>query len=281
VVTQKEWTRDTPWRQGYLLPNAAVKSLGLTHPEHQDDTLVIVASHDCDLAQHPDKEPQIEVVVGRKIQLLDGSYTHAKSSRTLHLEFQGKEPLLSEFIITAKCGIPKKVLADFSPATGFRLSSADCAAFQLWLASRYRRSAFPDEFENRLKEANLDKKIAKAIKPHGKMITAVFFDVDEGEEVSRTGPNDIYVLDIYLLHITEPDFYAAEAASNKAKVMIENAFKEQLFDKQKESWQSIELRTVDVMSENAMTYLQSKLLKKWRLDHFSLAADPQQPILAE
>lgn len=281
MVTRKEWTRDTPWRQGHLLPHEAVKSLGLTHPKYPDDTLVIVASHDCDLAQPPDKEPEIELVVGRQIQSLDGNYTHAKSSRILHIEFEGKEPLPAEFVITAKCGIPKNVLADFSPTTDFSLSPADCATFQMWLASRYRRAAFPDEFQRRLTESRLTEKIANAVRPHGKMITAVFFDVDEGEEINRKGPSDVYVLGIYLLHITEPDFNAAEAAAKQAKTIIENAFEANLLDKQTDTWGSIELRYVDVLSENAMTFLQSKLLKKWRLDHISLGADPQQPILTE
>jgi hypothetical protein len=276
-----EWTRNTPWRQGHLLTNEAVTATGLNHPEYFVDTVVIVASHSCDLVQLPDKEPQIEVVVGRQIQTLDGNYTHAKSSRTLHIEFEGDKTFFAEFIITEKRSILKKALLDFAPATNLRLSPPDLAIFQQWLASRYRRSAFPDEFEHRLKETGLSNKIVKAVKPHGNMITAVFFDVDEGQEVARTGSDDVYVLDILLLHATEPDFYAAEAASNTAKSAIEQAFKLKLLDRQSGSWKNIELRYVEVVSEEAMTYRQSKKLKKWPLDHISLSADPQQPVLAE
>ena len=193
-----EWARNTPWRQGHLLTNEAVTATGLRHPKYPDDTLVIVASHDCDLAQLPDKEPQVEVVVGRQIPALDGNYTHAKSSRTLHLEFDN-EPLLAEFVITEKHSIPKNVLVDFGPMTNVRLSPPNLSTFQRWLASRYRRSAFPDEFQHRMKKAGLTDKIVKAVKPHGSMITAVFFDVDEGQVVARTGPDDVYMLDIILV----------------------------------------------------------------------------------
>jgi len=276
-----EWTRNTPWRQGHLLTNEAVTATGLNHPEYPVDIVVIVASHDCDLAQLPDKEPQVEVVVGRRIQTLDGNYTHAKSSRTLHIEFEGDKTFFAEFIITEKRSIPKKALLDFAPATNLRLSPPDLAIFQQWLASRYRRSAFPDEFERRMNKSGLSDKIAKAVKPSGTMITAIFFDVDEGQEVARTGPDDVYVLDIYLLNASEPDFYAAEASANNAKAEIERAFKTKLFDTQSSKWQSIELRYVDVISEDAMTYHEFKYLKKWRLDHISMGADPQQPVLAE
>lgn len=276
-----EWTRNTPWRQGHLLPDEAIKTIGLPHPESPNDTVVIVATHDCDLAQDSDKEPNVEVIIGRRILKLDGNFTHAKTSRTLHIEFESKIPFLTEFAIVEKCSIRKDALVAFNPKKRLRLSPPNLAIFQLWLASRYRRSAFPDEFEQRLIETKLSEKITKAVRPHGKMITAVFFDVDEGQEVARTGPNDIYVLDIFLLHAIEPDFFAAESAAKNAKTAIKQAFTKKLFDSQSHKWQKIELRYIEVVSESGMTYHQSKFLKKWRLDHISLSADPQQPVLAE
>lgn len=276
-----EWTRNTPWRQGHLLTDEAVRAFELIHRENTDDTVVIVASHACDIAQLPDKEPQVEVVVGHRIPELDGTYTHAKSPRTLHIGFEGDEPLLAEFVITEKRSISKDVLVDFGPQTNVKLSPSDLVTFQLWLASRYRRSAFPDEFESRLKESGLDRKIVNAVRPHGRMISAVFFDVDDGQEVAHSGSEDVYMLDIYLLYENEPDFNAAEIAVTAAKAAIEQAFETKLFDRLSGNWQSIELRNIDVISEDVMSFRQSKYLKKWRLDYISLGADPQQPVLAE
>jgi hypothetical protein len=276
-----EWTRDMPWRQGQLLSSEVVKAIGVTHPESPSDTVIVIATHDCNLAQLPDKEPDVEVVLGRRILKLDGNYTHGKSARTLHIGFQSKEPLLAEFIITEKFAIPKTEFMALGAASDVRLSPADLATFQSWLASRYRRSAFSDEFEKRLKDAKLIEKIAKAVKPHGEMITAVFFDVDEGEDISRSGSDDVYVLDIILLHITEPDFTLAEAAAGAAKKALEDAFAARLFDEKTGLWRDIELRSVEVVSEEAMSYRLLKILKKWRLDYISLSADPQQPVSAE
>jgi len=153
--------------------------------------------------------------------------------------------------------------------------------FQIWLASRYRRSAFSDEFEKRLtKESKLADKIAKTVKPHGDLIAGVFFDVDEGREVQRQGPNDTYTLDITILHAAEPNFEAAENAANSVANTIKAAFKEKLFN-DASGWQHIELRYCDVISESAMTYYHFKMLKRWRLEHISLANDPQDPALAE
>lgn len=52
-----EWTRNTLWRQGHLLTDEAITALGLGHPKYPSDTVVIVATHNCDLVQLPDREP--------------------------------------------------------------------------------------------------------------------------------------------------------------------------------------------------------------------------------
>ncbi len=278
-----EWTRDTSWRQGHLLDAKAVSALGLKHPDTPENTVVVVATHDCDLAQEPHGEPNIEVIVGRTIAVneKDGNCTHAKTARRLHIEIGGDASLWLELDATGKTFISKTQLASFMPRTGLRLAPQDHATFQMWLASRYRRSAFPDEFERRLtKETNLAEKIAKAVKPHGELLTGVFFDVDGGEEVARNGPDDTYMLDIIILHTAEPDFMAAEAAAVKAVAAIEKAFNDKLFNPTK-VWQQIELRSCELVSESVLSYQVFKQLKRWRLEHISLAANPQQSLLAE
>lgn len=276
-----EWLRDTPWRQGQLLTAEAAAALGLQHSDGPDQTLVVVVTHDCDLAQLPDGEPCVEVIVGSRVAAGDGNHTHAKNARRLHVEFDGDAACWGEFLATAKVSRSKHDLATFRPRADVRLSPDSHAVFQIWLASRYRRSAFPDEFERRLiKELKLAEKIAKAVKPHGGLISGVFFDVDEGAEIIRHGPDDIYTLDLTVLHVAEPDFMAAEAAAQQATAAIHKAFKEKLFAPT-HSWQSIELRFCEAVSESVLTYQQFKQLKRWRLEHLSLADDPQLPVLPE
>lgn len=277
-----EWNRETPWRQGHLLNSDAIDAFGLRHPVTPNQTLVIVASHDCDLAQAPDGEPVVELVVGRLLTDKDGNSTHAKNARKLHVEFSGADAFWAEFEAPAKVSIDKWALDAFVPRLGAQLSSENHAVFQMWLASRYRRSAFPDEFERRLtaKEFKLHEKIAKAVKPHGELIAGVFFDVDDGVELFRDGPDDTYTLDITILHAADYDFVAAENAAATAAKAIEKAFKDKLFDPTN-TWRQIELRSCEPVSESILTYQQFKQLKRWRLEHISLAAEPQQPVLPE
>jgi hypothetical protein len=72
----------------------------------------------------------------------------------------------------------------------------------------------------------------------------------------------------------------AERAAETAAKAIETAFKDKLFDPTKK-WQHIELRSCDPLSESVLTYQQFKQLKRWRLDHISLSAEPQQPVVVE
>lgn len=118
------------------------------------------------------------------------------------------------------------------------------------------------------------------MKPHGELIAGIFFDVDGGVEVTRDGTDDPYTLDITILHAADPDFDAAEKAAIEAAKAIQTAFEDMLF-KHTKTWQHIELGSCDAISESVLTYQQFKQLKRWRLDHISLAADPQQPVLAE
>jgi hypothetical protein len=275
-----EWTRTTPWRQGHLLTPEAAIALKLAPSELQQKSLVIVASHDCDLAQSPENEPDVEVIVGQIIETIDGNFAHAKTARTLHIQFDGADGLMAAFVATDKRIISKQSLAEFSPDIQYSLSPEAKTTFQRWLAARYRRSAFPDEFERRLNQSKLAEKISRAVKPCGNSITAVLFDVNDGEEKTKSG-DDIYVLYIYLLHGDLPSYEDAEKAAVAAKNLIERAFKEKLFNKDSGQWQLIELRDVDVISEEVLTYRQFTQMKPWRLEHISLGANPQSALPAE
>lgn len=280
-----EWSRNTQWRQGNLLPIEAAECFGLIQSNQDSETVVIVASHDCDISQEVAIEPFIEVVVGRilgvKPSSIDGNHTHAKNPRTLHIMLAGETNKYVEFISTNKQCVCKRELAEYQPDKHLHLEPESKTIFQRWLASRYRRPAFPDEFERRLKSNKLHQKIASSMKKTGYHIVAVFFDVDEGREVVRTDPQDCYCLDIVILYSTSIDADTALLAANEAKSTIEASFKSRLYDKDKDKWKEIELRYVDAISDQALTYHQSTLLKQWRLDYISLQADSEQPILEE
>ena len=134
------WTRDTPWRQGHFLTPEAALALGLSHTESPYLTCVVVISHDCDLANEAlQVEPDIEVIVGRRIQKGDGNYFWAKAPRTLHIDAQHRgSGAVIELVATAKRAIPKQVLAAFTPDTSYKLPGKSLSALRSWLGAPWK-----------------------------------------------------------------------------------------------------------------------------------------------
>jgi len=278
------WSRDTPWRQGHLLKDQDAAELGLQHPHGASPTRVLVISHDCDLAQGSEVEPDVEVIVGCTIEDLDGNYTHGKNSRRLQIRFEGVSPFPAQFDAMDKQIVHKADLFPFTPEVDSALTADARKTLQQWLASRYRRSAFSNEFEMRMKAkecGRLAEKIDKLLKPHGDLITGIFFDVDDGEEFPREGPEDLYTLDIQILHPTNPDFFAAVTAAETLARDIQAQFQNALFNAKTKEWKFIELRSCMPVSESVLTYDQFKMLNRWRFEHMSLGATPQQELLAD
>lgn len=85
---------------------------------------------------------------------------------------------------------------------------------------------------------------------------------------------------IYLLYDASQNEAEAESAARKASDDIEDAF-EKAFSNNEGAWENIRLEYCDVISDQAMSYADSRMLKQWRLEHISLEDDPPQPMLEE
>lgn len=280
-----DWKRNTPWRQGHLLSPECLAALGQSVPESGTRATAIAISHDCDLAQDAKNEPNVEIIVGRLIESAKGNFSHSKNPRCLHLPCTGgPEHAVIELLATAKRSIPKEGangLAAHAPDQRFHLPPKEKTILQRWLAARYRRAAFPDEFDRRMdQETKLRDALAKIMKQTSTHIRAVFFDVDNGEEHRREGLDDCYALSIFLLYSTQEDPAAAEAAAKTAAKAIEKAFKSKCCPNGRE-WKWIELLECMPIADSAMTYEQSLAFKPWHADHISLRGDPPHPMLEE
>ena len=269
----------TEWRQGHVLADEAVAEFGLVSSAGPDNTVVIVVSHDCDITADAVSEPLVEIVIGRRIDRL-GADANAKTARRLHLPFlQGNTVVPVEFVITTKAALRKEAVLAAKPSADMSLSAKARETLQRWLAARYHRAAFPEEFEARLKAkpGKLNEKIVKAMDDAGEHVLAVYFDLDNGEEHERNGADDVYMLTITLLYDTTKDEEAAYAVAEKAAEAIEKAFEDALYSNGK--WRAINLLSCDIASDNAMSVAASRMLKLWRLDHMSLKEDPPLTML--
>ncbi len=268
------WTRETPWRQGHLLTPEAALAFGFSHQESPDLTCVVVISHDCDLANDAlPIEPDVEVIVGRRVQKGDGNYYWAKAPRTLHIDtVHNSSGAVIELVATAKRVIPKKELASFTPDTSYALPGKSLSALRSWLSVRYNRTAFPDAFVNRLSQFKVDRRLAKIIEPVGNLLSAVYFDVDGGQEIDRSELSP-YELKIVLLYPPGDDPEQAAYDVEKIEIAVTNLFEEKHFDHGTGKWNGIALKQCLSISEDDLTVSKAKLLTQWRLEYMTIKAD--------
>jgi len=224
-------------------------------------------SHDCDLAQDPNSEPAVEVIIGRRVDAADGNFTHGKNPRRLHVSaVEAGAAICVELTATARRSIPKQDLAGHAPSATILIDPTGRNTLQYWLAARYRRSAFPDAFDNYLTETGIARRMAKILEPLGNHILAVFFDVDGGIEREHEDADDPFSLSIDLLYSTDTDPAAAETAARTAAEAITAAFHDRCFDKKTNRWRAIELLGCTPISDEALTYAMSLRLKRWNAD---------------
>jgi len=277
-------SRSVPWRQGHFLPDEAPQSFGVTESAGR---LAIVVSHDCDIVQPASVEPTVEIIIGRSIENPDGNFSYGKNPRKLHLECTaGTQKYTVELVATSKMVVPKEGkegdagLFNYTPREDIRLSGAELVVLQQWLAARYRRSAFPDEFDRRLAATGVRDQLVRILKRYGTHIRAIYFDVDEGEDIVHNGPDDPYKLTISLLYSTEVAPDEAERAAIEASKSTRSAFKSKCSG-DGIHWKWIELIDCEVLADTAMTVAQASFLKKWQTDYISFRSDPPQEMLRE
>lgn len=269
-----KWNRDTPWRQGHVLSREVVQSLDLVDPTKLESTCVVVISHDCDLANdNLQNEPNIEVIIGCYPEKENGNYFWAKAPRTLHLPtLRQNVPTLIELNATAKQFIPKEVIAAFEPDAVHSLPGTSLSILRSWLASRYNREAFSNDFVDRLSDSKTKSGLAKLIEPVGQLLSKVYFDVDAGEEIDRSD-GSAYVLKIVLVYPPGDDPEKIADEIEELEEAIEALFSKRHFDKATDTWKGIVLKQCMSISEDDLPVSKVRQLVEWRLEYMTHKED--------
>jgi hypothetical protein len=271
MAEAKGWTRETTWRQGSVLPQAAAAHFGLENERDAVATCAVVISHDCDLANDDlNAEPDVEVIVGRTVDAVNGNFAWAKVPRTLHATAKrGDKPLNIELLATKKVTLPKAGLAAFEPDSTVRLDSVE--VLRSWLSSRYKRAAFADTFVNRMGDSKATERLGKIVERYGATLSFVYFTVDEGNLVERAA-GDPYDLSVVLVYPPGKDPDAAGDIADKAAGEVEKALRDS-FAKDK----PINLKKCFSMSEDDLPVSRARELQQWRLEHMTFRAKQPQP----
>ncbi|NOC47000.1 hypothetical protein [Ruegeria sp. HKCCD7559] len=260
-----EWPRETVWRQGRFLSQDDVRE-AVSGDCLENATGAIVASQDCDIAASPEVEPVVEFVLCQSIVKCDGNKLNAKNPRCIHLPLETPEGEFVEIDTRQRIFVPKETLIGFQPCDKLQVSDFHVRVFQKWLALRYKRSAFPDAFNNRLGKGRLN--ITKAVAPTASSIEAVLFDLGDDFKTEITDPDEVYSLSITLV-FNEEIQEDAEQHAEEARTKIEDTLTNRFLDQDTGAWEGIELCEVSIISVNAITVAEAESLLRFDLDELS------------
>jgi hypothetical protein len=261
----------TIWQQGFVLDGKDAVALGLIAENETSEKIAVVVSHDCDLIERTEIEPGCEIIVGKKTERINGIFSNAKHPRRLHLPFSaGTTTLTLELNASDKRTINKGAILALQPNAQIQLLSIELWTLRAWLASRYFRPSYPDEFDRRLKAKPGDvyKRIANTIRSTGNDLVAVLFDIDPGQATAEKAPDDVYVLGIYLVYDVSKDPARAIATAKTAAQSIKGIFRQYYLKDGK--WHDIEFRDCLPISEDALSVYQLRMTRLWYFDAFEI-----------
>lgn len=151
--------------------------------------LVVVVSHDCDIAQSAlEKEPWVELVVARVVDRRpNGGRTRGKHPRLLEFDARvGDAAVTAQVSASERWLVPKERLAGSEPA-GFLLTTPP-AVLPNWISIRYIREAFPDEFNRRW--SRLADDLKQLLRTSASDINSIYLAIDHAE----LDPGQTYVV---------------------------------------------------------------------------------------
>jgi len=268
--------RDTDWRQGDLLTREAAAALGLVAAV-DEERRVIVITHDCDLPH--ESELCVEVIVAEMVVKEDPQLSYAKNPRRLHLAYEGinTAPLILELQHGDRHSVPKADFAERAVKDHSLALPVDAKrVLKQWLAARYGRPAFPNEFEKRLRKGKVERKIAKILEPDAKYLVGLFFDLGEqrGTEAVEGEP---YALSVSVVYDANEGGADARRAAERVATQLRELF-ENIYGKPDVATE-IALDACEAVADTYLTLADLRRMDQWRLEYVSLRDDDQGDFL--
>lgn len=255
------WGRKSKYRQGVVLTEAVAAQ---TLAGIGADLRAVVISHDCDIASDTGKEPNIEVLLATVVTDENHAFLQAKNPRQLHLAFvhQGNKCVLDLRATEKRC-IPKESLIGTDPDPDFLLTDDNRQILQRWLALRYRRHAFPDKLNNRIKHSF--GKAEEWLKKNGAGIVAIYIDyLPRNEELSDNEPYELWVYIVADSHAVDGMEHANTLAAKLEEGLAET--------------KGVDLREIEAKSDLEFTLFDIRHTFEFRLEHLSFRSAPFGPM---
>lgn len=268
--------RDTDWRQGDLLTREAAAALGLVAAV-DEERRVIVITHDCDLPHG--SELCVEVIVAEMVVKEDPQLSYAKNPRRLHLAYEGinAAPLILELRHGDRRSVPKGDFAERAVKDHSLALPIDAKRIlKQWLAARYGRPAFPNEFEERLRKGKVERKIAKILEPDAKYLVGLFFDLGE-QRSTEAVKGEPYALSVSVVYDANEGGADARGAAERVAMQLRELF-ENTYGKPDVATE-IALDACEAVADTYLTLADLRRVDQWRLEYISLRDGEQGDFL--
>lgn len=186
---------DKGWMQGSVFSWEAIRELEKFEPllAYPPKTLFVILDNDCAVVnEDAAKEPFIEVVAATMINRGESPYKNRRNPRKLHLEVRaGGEIQWLSIDMAHRHYLNHDCLREIAPDPKYTFDRDQKAILISWLAARYTRSTFPDEFNRRIGPAvSSMRKFFEGQDKAGsgadalRAILGIYFDLDSVDELS-------------------------------------------------------------------------------------------------
>ncbi|TFB71901.1 hypothetical protein E3O06_11620 [Cryobacterium glaciale] len=205
------------WTQGSIVSGSDLQLSTQVVGGDDPAALYVVASHPCDVVNSDFiKEPHVDILPMNQIDSTDGSFTHGKNPRKLHLDWNGDAYAVD---LIGRRTIDRRLLAGATPQG--QLEAAVQRVLAAWLGSRYSRPAFADEFNARVEGTT--SRIGKALKNNGQAMSGIYVATTLDELPSGSDYPLQMLFCMRTEDFVEPDLWGQvdEAAEQIAKLMRE------------------------------------------------------------
>lgn len=263
-------TQPHRWNQGDVIDQELLSLLFEPGEISEDIEFAVIISHDCDLH----RESFFELITCSTLDSLNKQYVSAKHPRALHLAFEnGSGELFLELKHDSKCRLNFEPIEKEAPAEKkYILSESNKRILKQWLAARYGRPAFPDNFERALRtkynsKLTLEKKLASILSEYSEYISAVFFELSD-ECKCESPPEGIYILKIFIAINSSQEISDAQKGATSAAHEIESAFVK-VFGEPGES-KGVELELCQAIPETEISLTMIRRMDQWRVEYISL-----------
>lgn len=222
--------------------------------------MFVVISHDCDLAADCDKEPFVEVVRVRRLKDdEEPTQLFGKNPRLLQMEVElDGEKCILEFVASNKATFSKYPLFQRQLQGTTILLPGQLQQLRVWLASRYRRHALPNELVDRLKP--LFGKLEERAKRNADGVFATFVSFSPNMEIDD--PAEIYDVSFAVVYDSENP-----VGEENAKSIVETIKK--AFSKVK----GVELGPIEAYNDMEFTLRDTRTMIELSYEHLSFRGE--------